>query len=169
MAEQDIIWSYEFEKNKTLKPGQLLLSEPFMYDENFKRTVVLICEHNLTNGTVGLILNKPINLRLNELVENFPPFNEPVFLGGPVGAETIQFLHASEGKIEDSILIYKKGNDYDVVIPKSYVVIRQLEDMDYQYLDYLQTNEGKLSLEQTQTLLGTAAKLSIKQLAVSLR
>ena len=69
------------------------------------------------------------------------------------------------GKIEDSILIYKKGNDYDVVIPKSYVVIRQLEDMDYQYLDYLQTNEGKLSLEQTQTLLGTAAKLSIKQLA----
>ena len=67
MDENEKIWSYEFEKEKEIKAGQLLLSEPFMFDENFRRTVVLVCEHTEENGTVGLILNKPINLRLVEM------------------------------------------------------------------------------------------------------
>lgn len=103
MSEKEEIWSYEFEKNKEIKAGQLLLSEPFMPDENFKRTVVLVCEHSQENGTVGLIVNKPINLRLNDVVEGFPPFNGKVFLGGPVGTDTLQFLHTLGNKVENSI------------------------------------------------------------------
>ncbi len=98
-----IFWSYEFEKGKELTAGSLLLSEPFMYDENFKRTVVLICDHTEENGTVGLTLNKPINLRLNDLVEEFPHFDGTVFLGGPVGTDNLQFLHRLGHKIENSI------------------------------------------------------------------
>ena len=105
MSENEKIWSYEFEKDKELTPGQLLLSEPFMLDENFRRTVVLICEHTEENGTVGLILNKPINLRLNDVVEGFPPFDGKVFLGGPVGTDTLQFLHRMGDEIEDSLQI----------------------------------------------------------------
>lgn len=101
-------WSYEFEKNKGIYAGQLLLSEPFMFDENFKRTVVLVCEHTEENGTVGLIINKPINLRLNEIIEGFPPFNGKVFLGGPVGTDMMQFLHCTENKIENSIKLADK-------------------------------------------------------------
>ena len=41
MNENEKIWGYEFEKDKAIKAGQLLLSEPFMFDENFRRTVVL--------------------------------------------------------------------------------------------------------------------------------
>ena len=58
MVDKENIWSYEFEKSKGIRAGQLLLSEPFMFDENFRRTVVLVCEHTEENGTVGLILNK---------------------------------------------------------------------------------------------------------------
>ena len=83
MENNDNIWSYEFEKEKGLRAGHLLLSEPFMFDENFRRTVVLVCEHTVENGTVGLILNKPINLRLNDVVEGFPAFRGKIFLGGP--------------------------------------------------------------------------------------
>ncbi len=105
MSENKKIWSYENEKHKELSAGQLLLSEPFMFDENFRRTVVLICEHTEENGTVGLILNKPVNLRLNDIVDGFPPFHGKVFLGGPVGTDTLQFLHSLGNKIEDSMKI----------------------------------------------------------------
>lgn len=103
MSEKEEIWSYEFEKGKEIKPGQLLLSEPFMPDENFKRTVVLVCEHTEQNGTIGLIINRPINLKLNEVVSGFPPFNGKVFLGGPVGTDTLQFLHSLDHTIENSL------------------------------------------------------------------
>jgi putative transcriptional regulator len=38
-------------------PGDLLISEPYLPDPNFERTVVLICEHD-ENGTVGFVLNR---------------------------------------------------------------------------------------------------------------
>ncbi|MDB5281682.1 MAG: protein yqgE [Bacteroidota bacterium] len=103
MDDKEKIWSYEFERSKGLEAGQLLLSEPFMLDENFRRTVVLVCEHNDENGTVGLIVNKPINLRLNDVVEDFPPFKGKLFLGGPVGTDTLQFLHSRGDEIEGSV------------------------------------------------------------------
>lgn len=108
MVDNDKIWSYEFERSKGLAAGQLLLSEPFMPDENFRRTVVLVCEHNRQNGTVGLIVNKPINLRLNDIVEDFPPFKAKVFLGGPVGTDTLQFLHTRGTEIEGSVKLTDK-------------------------------------------------------------
>jgi putative transcriptional regulator len=103
MDGNENVWSYEFEKGKGVTPGKLLLSEPFMFDENFRRTVVLVCEHTESNGTVGLILNKPINLRLNDVVEGFPPFKGKIFLGGPVGTDTMQFVHKLGDKIENSL------------------------------------------------------------------
>jgi len=103
MADDEKIWGYEFEKDKGIKQGSLLLSEPFMMDENFRRTVVLVCEHNFENGTIGIILNKPIKLRMNEVVEDFPPFKGKLYLGGPVGTDTMQFLHSLGDEIEGTV------------------------------------------------------------------
>ncbi|MCW5908372.1 MAG: YqgE/AlgH family protein [Chitinophagales bacterium] len=103
MSNDDKTWGYQFEKHKEIRAGKLLLSEPFMYDENFRRTVVLVCSHDEQNGTVGIILNKPINLRLNDVVEDFPPFKAKLFLGGPVATDTLQFLHSLGDEIEGSI------------------------------------------------------------------
>lgn len=120
MQGNEKIWGYEFEKNKSLQPGQLLLSEPFMEDENFRRTVVLLCEHHPENGTVGIILNKTIKLRLEELVENFPPFKGKVFFGGPVGTDSLHFLHSLgdelEGTIRLSEHLYWGGNFEQLIL-----------------------------------------------------
>ncbi len=102
------IWNYEFEKEKNIVPGSLLLSEPFMFDDNFRRTVVLVCEHSEESGTVGLVINKPIDLRLQDVVEEFPAFNGRLFLGGPVGTDTLQFIHTLGDKIEGSLPITQK-------------------------------------------------------------
>lgn len=107
-------WGYEFEKHKKIGAGKLLLSEPFMYDENFRRTVVLICSHDEENGTMGIILNRPINVQLNEVVDGFPFFKAKLFLGGPVATDTLQFLHSMGDEIEGSIKlsehVYWGGN-----------------------------------------------------------
>lgn len=108
MSENERIWSYEFEKGKDIDAGKMLLSEPFMFDENFKRTVVLVCSNDDVNGTVGLILNKSINIRLQDVIDDFPPFKGKVFLGGPVGTDTIQFVHSLGDELEGS----RKLNDH---------------------------------------------------------
>ncbi|WP_449440424.1 YqgE/AlgH family protein [Pedobacter steynii] len=47
--------------------GKLLISEPFLMDPNFKRSVVLITEHE-NEGTIGFILNQRSALVLSDLI-----------------------------------------------------------------------------------------------------
>ena len=39
--------------------GKVLISEPFLYDEMFGRSVILLIDHTL-DGTMGIVLNKPL-------------------------------------------------------------------------------------------------------------
>lgn len=93
--------------NDLYKPekGKILISEPFMIDPSFKRTIVLLCEHDNSEGTLGFILNKPTDLTINQLVEDLPEFEAPVFYGGPVQLNTLQFVHRAGDIIEGSIKI----------------------------------------------------------------
>ena len=63
--------------------GSLLVSEPFLADSFFKRSVVLLSEHD-KKGTLGFILNKPTDVTVNQAVDNFPEFEAPLYFGGPV-------------------------------------------------------------------------------------
>jgi putative transcriptional regulator len=62
-----------FQTENTLLPqkGRILISEPFLMDNYFKRSIVLITEHS-DEGTVGFVLNKPVNMKVNEIVSDFP-------------------------------------------------------------------------------------------------
>ena len=44
-------------KNRIIKSGSLLISEPFLGDPHFNRSVIVICEHNEMQGSFGLVLN----------------------------------------------------------------------------------------------------------------
>ncbi len=83
-----------FKFKNDLKPekGRLLISEPFLPDPNFERTVVLLCEHN-EEGSFGFILNKKSAVNIDEIIEDIHDFNEPVFIGGPVQQDTLHFIH----------------------------------------------------------------------------
>lgn len=81
--------------------GRILISEPFLLDSYFKRSVILLGEHS-EEGTVGFILNKPTDLNLNDALEDFPPFDAPLYFGGPVQTDTIHFLHTLGDKIAGS-------------------------------------------------------------------
>lgn len=85
-----------------IQAGKLLIAEPFMLDPNFKRTVVLICEHH-EEGTTGFVLNRPLNMKMEELISDFPETKASVLVGGPVATDTIHYLHNVGNLLEDSI------------------------------------------------------------------
>src|SRR5262245_51584614 len=78
--------------------GKLLISAPFLNDI-FKRSVILPTEHN-EDGSVGFIINKPTDLKLHEVVEDFPRFDAKVYIGGPVQQNTLNFIHKANDILE---------------------------------------------------------------------
>jgi putative transcriptional regulator len=93
-------------RTNNIKParGKILISEPFLWDYFFKRSVVLLAEHN-DDGTFGVIINKPIKARFNEVVKDFPEFKARVFLGGPVQSDSLFFIHTLGGQVDNSMEI----------------------------------------------------------------
>ena len=48
--------------------NQFLIAMPGMADENFAGSVVYLCEHT-EKGALGLVINKPIDIKLSNLFE----------------------------------------------------------------------------------------------------
>lgn len=81
--------------------NHFLIAMPALTDPYFKKSVVYICEHD-EKGAMGFIINFPVKLTLQELLNNVetishqpePPLLEPVFLGGPLELERGFVLHS---------------------------------------------------------------------------
>jgi putative transcriptional regulator len=74
--------------------GSLLVAHPNMLDPNFRRTVLFISEHDPNEGALGVIINRPLDRQVADLVTDTPPTGlaeVPVFLGGPVGKNQLMF------------------------------------------------------------------------------
>ncbi|MEY4875486.1 MAG: hypothetical protein RL708_635 [Bacteroidota bacterium] len=99
--------------------GNLLIAEPFLLDNYFSRSVVLLCEHQTEMGSVGFIINRI----LSEKLENFFPELEniqsiPVFFGGPVHSDRLHFIHSLGEQIKDGVEILDGvfwGGDFKLV------------------------------------------------------
>jgi len=103
-------------KRRKAKAGDVLMAQPFMTDTNFKRAVVGLCEHN-KEGSLGFILNKPINMKLTELisdVESDEAFE--VYYGGPVATDTLHYIHNVGDLLDDSVKVTQGvywGGDFE--------------------------------------------------------
>jgi putative transcriptional regulator len=106
--------------NKNPNAGNLLISEPFLQDENFIRSVVLLCEHN-SEGSFGLILNKPSILHLGELVEELSFLDNEVYVGGPVEQNTLHFIYFGESLLSGSVSLGENiwwGGEFQELVEK---------------------------------------------------
>jgi putative transcriptional regulator len=81
--------------------GHLLIAMPTMMDPNFHQTVTYICEHS-DLGALGLIINRPLDMGLGEVLEQLSLDSsdetltvQPVLRGGPVQTERGFVLHES--------------------------------------------------------------------------
>ncbi|WP_317164472.1 YqgE/AlgH family protein [Pontibacter fetidus] len=84
------------EEARLTKPqsGSILISEPYLGDPNFDRSVVLLCNHNEAEGTFGLVLNRLSNLKLSDVVDIYnDTFDVTLGIGGPVQYNTLHYIH----------------------------------------------------------------------------
>ncbi len=81
-------------KSNSLKPakGRILLSEPFMGDYYFGRSVILLAEHN-EKGSFGVVVNKGLSTKLSEVANDFSDLSLNIFVGGPVETNRLFFIH----------------------------------------------------------------------------
>ena len=74
--------------------GSLLVAHPNMLDPNFRRAVLFISAHTSDDGALGVILNRPLEKKVSDVVSE-APLNAldkvPVFFGGPVGRDRLIF------------------------------------------------------------------------------
>ena len=96
---------FKIETNHVLPSrGKVLISEPFLYDEMFGRSIILLVDHTL-DGTMGLVLNKSLPLYLNDVLKDFKDVeNIPIYKGGPL----CTYLNGDFDAIRRYIL---EGND----------------------------------------------------------
>jgi len=114
----DDIHFFKIETNH-IKPrkGSVLIAEPFLRDAVFESSIVLLTEHN-EEGTIGFVLNKPLNTSMQEIIQDFPEGNFSVSLGGPVASNSLHYIHTLGERIPGSIHVYDKvywGGDFDAL------------------------------------------------------
>ena len=69
------------------RAGRLLVATPSLADPNFRRTVVLVVEHEPGEGTLGVVLNRPTEVSVGQVLEPWTDLAtgpSVVFTGGPV-------------------------------------------------------------------------------------
>ncbi len=141
-----------FKYRNKIKPekGRLLISEPFLPDPNFERTVVLLCEHN-EEGSFGFVLNKPSILKVGEIMEDIADLGNVVYVGGPVQQDTLHFIHrnaALENAVEIIDSIHWGGTFSDLVL---LFETQQMEEKDIRFfLGYSGWGPGQLEIELDQ-------------------
>lgn len=101
-----------------INKGILLISEPSLDDVTFFKSIILITHHS-DNESIGLILNQSTKINLNDIVKDIPSSNFPIYIGGPVEKNTIQFIHTLGRKIPNSREISEDlywGGDFNKII-----------------------------------------------------
>ena len=131
-----------------LEAGKLLVSPPLAADPHFYRAVVLLCEHS-EKGSFGLVLNRSLTLVMEELFDDLGGFREIIGWGGPVGPETLHFLHRLPELIPGSIELRTGihwGGDFEAV--KRAVAEDLIDPDDIRFfLGYTGWSAGQLSGE----------------------
>lgn len=94
---------YNYIPDLNPKRGSLLLAEPMMKENYFKRSVVLILDADPAGGHLGLVMNNPSRFRVGDLFEDIPLLSRyPVFAGGPVGLDRFFMIHRLGDVLEGS-------------------------------------------------------------------
>ena len=114
---------FKIQSNNVLPSrGKILISEPFLRDATFGRSVVLLIDHT-EEGSMGLIINKQLPIFVNDIIKEFKYIeNIPLYKGRPIATDTLFYLHTLAdipGAIPISKGLYLNG-DFDEI--KKYIL-----------------------------------------------
>ena len=135
-------------KDIKVEKGDLLVSQPFMIDGNFRRSVVYLAEYN-KEGALGFILNRPLDYKVEDLMVDFPDYKDLAHFGGPVATNTIHYIHRIGNLLEESVEISNGifwGGNFNKL--KSLIANKLITDKDIKfYVGYSGWSAGQLEDE----------------------
>ena len=128
--------------------GKILISEPFLPDTFFNRSIVYLTDHS-SQGSVGFILNKKLDLQVSAAIEGFEGWDENLSLGGPVAPDTLHYLHNLGDLIPKSVLVEGNifwGGDIDSI--RELIKTRKINKSQIRFfLGYSGWSAGQLERE----------------------
>jgi len=125
---------FDFEEHKArLGPGSILVARD-LDDPNFSSTAVLLCQFG-SEGSYGLVLNRPSHMPLKEVFEEIPDMEftqdktRRIYIGGPVqpgDLQIIQIDHRAPGSmvLGDNVFLGGTWNDLDSILSQDQTNIR---------------------------------------------
>jgi putative transcriptional regulator len=135
-------------EDKIPEKGKILISEPFLPDTFFNRSIVYLTDHT-SEGSVGFILNKKLDLQVDATIEGFEGWNEILSMGGPVAPDTLHYLHNLGDLIPNSVLVEGNifwGGEIDVV--RDLIKSRKIKESNIRFfLGYSGWSAGQLERE----------------------
>ncbi|GAB4353234.1 MAG: hypothetical protein Kow006_18340 [Gammaproteobacteria bacterium] len=95
------------DEGKKAHPPMLLVAKPDMKDPRFQGSVVLVTFHG-GPSPVGVILNKPTDVHLNDLFSDLPEVDKEtgtIHFGGPLSPEVLSFLVETDHQPQRALTI----------------------------------------------------------------
>ncbi len=136
--------------------NQLLIAMPNLKDPYFHKTVTFICEHN-DDGAMGLVINIPVRITLNELLVQIDAdkpqtelLNQRILAGGPVSPDRGFVLHNNQAGWESSLAL---GNGIMITTSKDILQSLGTDNAPEQFmvaLGYAGWGAGQLEAELQQ-------------------
>jgi putative transcriptional regulator len=129
--------------------GSFLVASPQLQDPNFVKTVILVSAHSEDDGTLGVVLNRPLGKTLGEFNDAFafgPLKDIPLYMGGPVSQDRM-ILAAWKWDPEQGIFKLFFGIDET----KAETLLREHEDLEVRgFLGYSGWEKGQVEMELEQ-------------------
>lgn len=146
--QQDLDFFSIMPEDKIPEKGRVLISEPFLTDSFFNRSIVYLTEHS-SEGSLGFILNKVLDINLNEAIAGFDNWKEPLYMGGPVAPDTLHYIHTMGDIIPESTWVHSNifmGGDIDTI--RKMVAKGMVKNNEIRFfLGYSGWTKGQLELE----------------------
>jgi putative transcriptional regulator len=135
-------------EDKIPEKGKILISEPFLPDTFFNRSIVYLTDHT-PQGSVGFILNKKLDIEVSSAIEGFEGWDVNLGMGGPVAPDTLHYLHSLGEAIPNSIHVDGDiywGGDIDVI--RDLIKAKKIKETDIRFfLGYSGWSAGQLERE----------------------
>ena len=103
--------------NVAPQKGRVLIAEPFLPGNYLSRSVILLVAYSVKGAGV-FIINKKVDLSVQDILPGFPDFEGDVYLGGPVSTDSVYFIHKMGKKLPGSIPVFGDfywGGDFEVL------------------------------------------------------
>jgi putative transcriptional regulator len=127
--------------------GKLLISEPMLREEPFHKSVIYVCHHD-AHESVGYVLNRMANHGLASYVDELNGIDFPMYIGGPVGLDSLHILHSIPdligGDLVDDSIYW--GGDLESAIEQ--IKLGKLTPQNCKFfIGYSGWDEGQLDAE----------------------